>query len=111
MPRVKAWDAIKAALGSGGSVIAMKGQNVVYNRTVVQMHDCKLCLAAYAGALRSHTSTVLRGNLKTQVHEYVDSKELHAALLGFLDKPELGKPPSILPPLPRHAYAAPPRGS
>jgi hypothetical protein len=54
------------------------------------MNECKLCLAAYAGALRSHTSTVLRGALKTQVHEYIDSKELHHHLLSFLNREELG---------------------
>ncbi|KAJ1484221.1 hypothetical protein T484DRAFT_1797744, partial [Baffinella frigidus] len=101
MPKVKAWDAIKSAFGQKGAIIAMKGQNIIYNRTVVQMNDCKvglayaaslrshtstmndckLCLAAYAASLRSHTSTV---------HEYVDSKELHANLLTFLNKEELG---------------------
>ena len=62
-----AWNAIKEALGQRGVNIAMQGQELLYNRSVVQMSECRFCLAAYAAALRSHTSTVLRGQLKTQV--------------------------------------------
>ena len=90
MPQVEAWNRLKDALGDRGANIAIKGQDIQYNRSVVQMNECKLCLAAYAGALRSHTSTVLRGALKTQVHEYIDSKELHHHLLSFLNREELG---------------------
>lgn len=90
MPRVAAWEQIKAELGHRGAAIALQGQTILYNRSVVQvprppslaplalapprlspaapqMEECKLCLAAYAAALRSYTSTVLRGQLKTQV--------------------------------------------
>lgn len=90
MPKVKLWDTIKQELGHRGAAIAMQGQTILYNRSVVQMDECKLCLAAYAASLRSYTSTVLRGQLKTQVHEYVDSKELHYQLLSLLNKQELG---------------------
>jgi len=90
MPKVGAWDTIKQELGHRGVSIAMQGQTILYNRSVVQMDDCKLCLAAYANSLRSYTSTVLRGQLKTQVHEYIDSKELHYQLLTLLNKQELG---------------------
>ena len=90
MPQVPAWNTIKEQLGHRGSNIVMQGQNIMYNRSVVQMNECKLCLAAYAAALRSHTSTVLRGQLKTQVHEYIDSKELHEQMLALLNREELG---------------------
>lgn len=89
MPQVAAWNNIKEQLGHRGANIAMQGQNIMYNRSVVQMNECKFCLAAYAAALRSHTSTVLRGQLKTQVHEYMDSKELHEQLLSLLNREEL----------------------
>jgi hypothetical protein len=89
MPPVLAWNTIKDQLGHRGSNVVMQGQNIMYNRSVVQMNECKLCLAAYAAALRSHTSTVLRGQLKTQVHEYIDSKELHEQMLALLNREEL----------------------
>ena len=56
----------------------------------MNLNDCKFCLAAYAASIRSHTSTVLRGTMRTNVHEYVDSKELHSQLLAFLNRGELG---------------------
>ncbi|EKX39432.1 hypothetical protein GUITHDRAFT_114391 [Guillardia theta CCMP2712] len=90
VPQVRGWDNIKSQLGHLGGNIAVQGQTILYNRTVVQLNDCKFCLAAYAASLKSHTSTVFRGQLKTQVHEYLDSKELHEQLLNFLNKEELG---------------------
>lgn len=67
MPVCDAWDTIKRELGEKGQRIVMQGQTIAYQRSVIQMNECKFCLAAYAAALRSHTSTVLRGQLKTQV--------------------------------------------
>ena len=61
MPQCEAWDTIKRELGDKGRKIVMQGQTIQYNRSVVQFNECKLCLAAYTAALRSHTSTVLRG--------------------------------------------------
>jgi len=90
IPPCEPWDTIKRELGDKGRRITMQGQTLSYNRSVVQLNDCKFCLAAYAAAMRSHTSTVLRGTLKTQVHEYLDSKELHKQLLTFLNKGQLG---------------------
>jgi hypothetical protein len=67
IPRCEAWETVKRELGEKGRRIAMQGQTIAYNRSVVQLNECKFCLAAYAAALRSHTSTVLRGQLTTQV--------------------------------------------
>lgn len=90
IPPCTPWDTVKKALGDKGRNIAMQGQSISFNRTVVQLNECKFCLAAYAASLRSHTSTVLRDTMRTQVHEYVDSKELHNQLLTFLNRGELG---------------------
>ena len=55
MPAVPAWNTIKEQLGQRGANIAMQGQNIWYNRSVVQMNECKFCLAAYAAALRRYS--------------------------------------------------------
>ena len=51
------------------------------------LYQCKSTITD--AALCSHTSTVLRGQLKTQVHEYIDSHELHEQLLALLNREEL----------------------
>lgn len=57
---------------------------VVHNHT---FDSCRLCAAAYAAAIKSHTSAVRDGSrasgLRSQVHPYLSSKELAAWLDRF----------------------------
>jgi hypothetical protein len=61
MPHVPAWNTIKDQLGHRGGNVVVQGQNIMYNRSVVQMNECKLCLAAYAAALRRCVSRISFG--------------------------------------------------
>eukprot|EP00003_Mantamonas_plastica_P013822 TRINITY_DN2402_c0_g2_i6.p1 TRINITY_DN2402_c0_g2~~TRINITY_DN2402_c0_g2_i6.p1 ORF type:complete len:520 (+),score=112.14 TRINITY_DN2402_c0_g2_i6:49-1560(+) len=57
--------------------LALQGQDIEFEHRVFPFRDCKMCVQAYAHALKSHTSTVYLSELKTQVHQYLDSKMLH----------------------------------
>lgn len=55
----------------------MAGQEVDVVQYDVKFEDCELCVSAYTHSLRSHTSNVLNDGLRTQVHQYLDSGEMH----------------------------------
>jgi len=67
------WDAIKRELDQ----LPLVGQRIIYTKTETDFADCEKCAAAMTQALKSHTSTVLSGGLRSHVHQYIDSVELH----------------------------------
>eukprot|EP00300_Choanocystis_sp_HF-7_P002301 c11771_g1_i1.p1 GENE.c11771_g1_i1~~c11771_g1_i1.p1 ORF type:complete len:735 (-),score=165.05 c11771_g1_i1:88-2292(-) len=67
-------DAIKAQINR----LQMAGQSISFARTEVSFGECDLCALAFRQSVRTHSSNVLHSNgLRTQIHPYLDSKELH----------------------------------
>jgi hypothetical protein len=63
--------------------LALAGQSVTTSVKELSFQSCEPCVAAFAQSLKSHTSDVVRGGLRTQVHQYLDSRELHDWLAHY----------------------------
>lgn len=63
--------------------LALAGQTVAVNVSRVSSGECPLCVAALSHSRKPHTSNVLADGLRTQVHEYLHSKELREWLQKF----------------------------
>eukprot|EP00824_Muranothrix_gubernata_P000512 TRINITY_DN1058_c0_g1_i1.p1 TRINITY_DN1058_c0_g1~~TRINITY_DN1058_c0_g1_i1.p1 ORF type:complete len:727 (+),score=124.16 TRINITY_DN1058_c0_g1_i1:317-2182(+) len=63
--------------------LTLLGQKVEFGHSVGSFLDCELCVAAYSHSLKSHTSNIRLDGLRTQVHQYLDSKSLHDWLEHF----------------------------
>ncbi len=70
------WDAVTRQLMR----LALPGQHISATQEVRTFRSCEACVAALTHSLKSHNSNVVRGGLRTQVHQYIDSAELNSWL-------------------------------
>lgn len=78
-PWIPEWAGVAELLTS----LAMSGQQVDVVTHRIHFYDCELCVAAFTHSLKSHTSNVMTDQLRTQVHQYLDSQEMHDWLEHF----------------------------
>jgi len=67
-------DAIKSELRS---LPLFPNQEIHFKKSELSLVDNNICAAIYTNSLSTHTSTVVRSTIASQVHQYLDSKEVH----------------------------------
>ncbi|KAL6045728.1 DUF4261 domain-containing protein [Balamuthia mandrillaris] len=59
------------------SIPLLQGQQLLFSKSDLSLLDNSLCASLYVNSIKTHTSTVVRDNVRAKVHQYLDSKELH----------------------------------